>query len=71
MITEITIFTSQRNKETGKREQLIVLPETIEYFNEENLIVAYYIKSDDRFVTIPGTEYSDVKEQWFAQFEVA
>jgi hypothetical protein len=68
MTTTIALFTSIRNPKTGKRESVTVLPETIEYFNADNLIVAYYIKSDDKYVTIPGTEFHHVADKWYAQF---
>lgn len=71
MFTSIALFTTVRNSETGKRERVTVLPETLDLFDTDSLIVAYYIKPDDRYVTIPGTEYHQVADEWLAQFEVA
>jgi len=70
MITAITVFTSQRNPETGKRERFIVLPETVEYYDTERLIVTFYLKADDKFVTVPGYEFEQAQSEWLAQFEV-
>lgn len=71
MTTTIAIFTNVRNEETGKRERITVLPETIDLFDTNDLIVAYYVKPDDRYYTIPGTEYHHIASEWLAQFEIA
>lgn len=71
MITPITIFAAVRNTETGKRERVIVLPETLDCYEASDLIVAYYNKTDDKFYTIPGTEFDDVSNEWLTQFGIA
>ena len=71
MTTTIAIFTSIRNATTGKRESIMVLPEFAHLYNEDNFIVAYYVKHAARYVTVPGTEFADVKSKWLAQFEIS
>lgn len=71
MTTTIAIFTNVRNPETLKRERIMVLPETLDQFDTERLIVAFYVKADDKYYTIPGVEFDNIASEWLAQFAVA